>query len=76
MKTLLVASLVVISSMGAALADDATIPNSTNQHGRDRADFYASVPDFSMLTGESQTRDQAIGQLSENSHDHRGVVTR
>ncbi|MFC3694148.1 hypothetical protein [Chenggangzhangella methanolivorans] len=76
MKTLLVASLVVIGSMGAALADDATIPNSTNQHGRDRADFYASVPDFATLTGKPKADDQAFEQVSTNTHDHRSVVIR
>lgn len=76
MKTLLAATLVVIGSMGAALADDATIPNSTNQHGRDRADFYASVPDLMTLGGRPKADDQADEQLSANTHDHRGVVTR
>ncbi|RXF72939.1 hypothetical protein [Hansschlegelia zhihuaiae] len=51
MKTMFAAALVLLSSAAVAQAEVAPA-NSTNQHQRDSADFYDSVPDFSLLTGE------------------------
>ncbi|MDR6284962.1 hypothetical protein HNR47_000945 [Methylopila jiangsuensis] len=70
MKTFVMASLVLIGSIGAALAADTTIPNSTNQHGRDREDFYASIPKIGELMKGSLVREKSPEQLSANTHDH------
>lgn len=70
MKTFLMASLILIGSMGAALAADTTIPNSTNQHGRDREDFYASIPKFGELMNGALAREKSPEQLSANTNDH------
>lgn len=64
MKTLFAAALVLLSS--AAVAQAETGPaNSTNQHQRDRADFYDSVPDISVLLGERTSTAAADREIAD-----------
>jgi hypothetical protein len=72
MKTMIAAALVLMSSVAAATAGTGPA-NSTNQHLRDSADFYDSVPDFSVLSGD---RTSSVGREATNRHDHRRVITR
>ncbi|PZQ86794.1 MAG: hypothetical protein DI534_16035 [Leifsonia xyli] len=48
MKTIVVAAVVLLSSIAAANAGVGP-SNSTNQHLRDSADFYDNIPDIGAL---------------------------
>lgn len=67
---MIAAALVLMSSVAAATAGTGPA-NSTNQHLRDSADFYDSVPDFSVLSGE---RTGSVDREASNRHDHRRVI--
>lgn len=69
MKTMIAAAL-LMSSVAAATAGTGPA-NSTNQHLRDSADFYDSVPDFSVLSGE---RTGSVDREASNRHDPSRVI--
>lgn len=70
MKKILIAGTMVLLATAAAFANDAAVPNSTNQHGRDRVDFYNAVPDLSSLPSASkETRPRTAKQAASTSHD-------
>lgn len=66
MKTMIAAALVLMSSVAAATAGTGPA-NSTNQHLRDSADFYDSVPDFGLLSGD---RTVSVDREATNRHNH------
>ncbi|MFC3692303.1 hypothetical protein [Chenggangzhangella methanolivorans] len=72
MKTMIAAALVLMSSVAAATAGTGPA-NSTNQHLRDSADFYDSVPDFSVLSGE---RTGSVNREASNRNDPSRVIAR
>jgi len=71
MKTMIAAALVLLSS-GAAIAEIGPA-NSTNQHQRDSADFYDSVPDLELL-GRDRASGVPFDREANNRHDHRRVI--
>lgn len=70
MKTMIAAALVLMSSVAAATAGTGPA-NSTNQHQRDSADFYDSVPDLGVLAGK---RAGGVEREAANRHDHRRAI--
>ncbi|PZQ86801.1 MAG: hypothetical protein DI534_16070 [Leifsonia xyli] len=62
MKTPIVAAVILFSSISAAMAGVGPA-NSTNQHLRDSADFYDSVPDFRTLSSDRSTSSTVDVQL-------------
>ena len=72
MKTMIAAALVLMSSVAAASAGTGPA-NSTNQHLRDSADFYDSVPD---LGDQSDVRTVGVDREAANRHDHRRMIAR
>lgn len=74
MKNVILAGLIVMASAAAALANDADIPNSTNQHARDRVDFYGSVPDFRTVLSGQKPAARATERTVQNDHDLTTVV--
>lgn len=69
MMKILIAGMMVLSATVAAFADDAAVPSSTNQHGRDRVDFYSAVPDLSQLPSASKATERTSKHASSTSHD-------
>lgn len=65
MKTMIAAALFLVSSAVVASAETGPA-NSTNQHQRDRADFYDNVPDFGAPAGERSS------SRAEREEDRRG----
>lgn len=69
MKTILCAALIVMSSSAAAMAESSPA-NSTNQHARDSASFYDSVPSIGSMQAGGPDR-TAAERHSSNRHDQR-----
>lgn len=62
MKTPVIVTVILLSSVSAAMAGVGPA-NSTNQHLRDSANFYDSVPDFRTLTGDRSNSSTVDVQL-------------
>jgi len=76
MKKILIAGMFILSATTAAFADDAAVPNSTNQHGRDRVDFYSVVPDSSRRPSTLKETEPRIAEPSSSTSHDRATLNR
>jgi len=71
-KKTLCAALIVMSSSAAAMAEIGPA-NSTNQHARDSASFYDSVPSIGSMQADATVRTAAV-RHSSSRHEQRPTI--